>query len=84
MAFKHAAPTELLLAQMANVDPGESVKLRVVNESGAERDVTVKTRSMATNVWINPPPAPPGAPGAPGGFAFGNGNGNFWFLSTNP
>ena len=57
------SPTELLLAQMANVDPGESVKLHVINEAGAERDVTVKARPMATNVWINPP-TPPGAPGS--------------------
>ena len=68
------SPTELLLAQMANVDPGESVKLHVINEAGAERDVTVKARSMATNVWINPPtPAPPGS------YQF-NGPGNFWFF----
>jgi C-terminal processing protease CtpA/Prc len=68
------SPTELLLAQMANVDPGESVKLHVINEAGAERDVTVKPRPMATNVFINAP-APPGAPGA---FGF-PGPGNFWF-----
>ena len=75
------SPTELLLAQMANVDPGESVKLHVVNEAGAERDVTVKARPMATNVWINPPmPAPPGAPGS----YSSNGPGNFWFFSPNP
>jgi len=71
------SPTELLLAQMANVDPGESVKLRVVNEAGAERDVTVKTRPMATNVWINPPtPAPPGA------FSYPFGPGNFFFTAN--
>jgi len=75
------SPTELLLAQMANVDPGESVKLHVVNEAGAERDVTVKARPMATNVWINPPmPAPPGAPGS----YSSNGPSNFWFFSPNP
>jgi C-terminal processing protease CtpA/Prc len=77
------SPTELLLAQMANVDPGESVKLRVVNEAGAERDVTVKTRATA-NVWVNPP-TPPGVPGAPGAYAFGfQGPGNFWFFGSNP
>jgi C-terminal processing protease CtpA/Prc len=74
------SPTELLLAQMANVDPGESVKLHVINEAGAERDVTVKARPMATNVWVNPP-TPPGAPGS---FSF-SGPGNFWFFGqTNP
>jgi C-terminal processing protease CtpA/Prc len=73
------SPTELLLAQMANVDPGESVKLHVINEAGAERDVTVKPRPMSTNVWINPPtPAPPGT-------YFSGGPGNFWFFSnSNP
>lgn len=71
------SPTELLLAQMANVDPGESVKLHVINEAGAERDVTVKARTMATNVWLNPPtPAPPGAAGS---YSF-SGPGNFWFF----
>ncbi len=73
------SPTELLLAHMANVDPGESVKLHVTNEAGAERDVTIKARPMATNVWTNPP-APPGAPGS---FAF-SGPGNFWVFATNP
>jgi C-terminal processing protease CtpA/Prc len=68
------SPTELLLAQMANVDPGESVKLHVINEAGAERDVTVKARPMATNVFINPP-QPPNAPGA---WAFGPGNFSFF------
>jgi C-terminal processing protease CtpA/Prc len=72
------SPTELLLAQMANVDPGESVKLHVLNEAGAERDVTVKTRPMSTNVWINPP-TPPGVPNA---FSF-SGPGNFWFFNSN-
>jgi C-terminal processing protease CtpA/Prc len=36
------SPSELLLAQMANVDPGESVKLRMLAENGTERDVTVQ------------------------------------------
>jgi len=77
------SPTELLLAQMANVDPGESVKLHVVNEAGAERDVTVKTRPMSANVWVNPP-RPPGTRGAPGPYA-SQGPGNFWFsYTTNP
>ena len=71
------SPTELLLAQMANVDPGESVKLHVINEAGAERDVTAKARPMATNVWINQP-TPPGAPGS---YSF-SGPGNFWFFSN--
>ena len=74
------SPTELLLAQMANVDPGESVKLRVVNEAGAERDVTVKTRP----VWINPP-TPPNAPNPPNAYSFSfRGPGNFWPFGPNP
>jgi C-terminal processing protease CtpA/Prc len=78
------SPTELLLAQMANVDPGEAVKLRVVNEAGAERDVTVKARSMSTNVWMVPPlPPAPGAPAAPGGYSYSfRGPGNFFFASN--
>ena len=67
------SPTELLLAQMANVDPGQPVKLHVINEAGAERDVTVKARPIATNVFINPP-QPPNAPG----WAFGPGNFSFF------
>jgi C-terminal processing protease CtpA/Prc len=76
------SPTELLLAQMQNVDPGESVKLHVVNEAGAERDVTVKTRSVATNVWVVPP-VPPATAAPPGGYSF-RGPGNFWFFGPNP
>ena len=72
------SPTELLLAQMANVDPGESVKLHVINEAGAERDVTVKPRPMATSFFVNTP-APPGA----GAFSFsGPGPGNFWLTAS--
>ena len=73
------SPTELLLAQMANVDPGESVKLHVINEAGAERDVRVNARPMATNFFINPP-SPPGAPGS---LSF-SGPGNFWFFGQTP
>jgi len=75
------SPTELLLAQMANIDPGEPVKLRVLNEAGAERDVTVKTRSMSANVWITPP-TPPNPPGAYN-FTF-RGPGNYWVFGSNP
>lgn len=51
------SPSELLFAQMANVDPGESVQLRVLNESGAERDVTVKARDISARIFaenLNP------------------------------
>lgn len=37
------SPSELLLAQMQNVDPGENVELKVLRD-GRERDVTVQTR----------------------------------------
>jgi C-terminal processing protease CtpA/Prc len=77
------SPTELLLAQMENVDPGESVKLHVVSEAGAERDVTVKSRSVATNVWVNP--ATPAPPAPPGSYSYSfRGPGNFWFFGPNP
>jgi hypothetical protein len=55
------------------------VKLHVINEAGAERDVTVKPRPMATNFFVSTP-APPGAPGA---FSFSGPN-NFWFFGQNP
>lgn len=41
------SPSELLLAQMQNVDPGETVKLRVVGDNGAEREVSVQAQSMS-------------------------------------
>jgi hypothetical protein len=37
---------------MANVDPGESVKLRVLAESGAERDVTVQAEAFSQFVFL--------------------------------
>lgn len=52
------SPSELLFAQLANVDPGERVTLRVLSEDGAERDVTVVARELSTSVWlrgVNPP-----------------------------
>jgi hypothetical protein len=38
------SPSELLLAQMGNVEPGESVALKVQRD-GADRDVTVQTHA---------------------------------------
>lgn len=55
------SPSELLFAQLANVDPGESVALRVLAEDGAERDVTVVARELSPSVWLRgvSPPNPP-------------------------
>ena len=49
------SPTELLLAAMANVDPGDSVKLRVMAESGAERDVTIQARQITPEAFVRMP-----------------------------
>jgi C-terminal processing protease CtpA/Prc len=50
------SPTEVLLAQLANVDPGESVTLKVQRD-GRDRDVTLRTRE--SNFFaLNPGPAP--------------------------
>jgi len=49
------SPSELLLAQMANVDAGETVQLRVLNESGAERDVTVKADEISPHAFVGVP-----------------------------
>src|SRR5262245_7286517 len=49
------SPTELLLAAMANVDPGDSVKLRVMAESGAERDVTIQARQITPEAFVRLP-----------------------------
>jgi C-terminal processing protease CtpA/Prc len=80
------SPTELLLAHMANVDAGDSVKLRVLAENGAERDVTIKARKVGPNYFVSvapfnvPTPAKPGERsvvtlGNPGAFyVFGGGN----------
>lgn len=50
------SPTELLLAQMANVDPGESVTLKVQRD-GRDRDVTLRTRE-SNHLVLNPGPLP--------------------------
>src|SRR5690606_33235246 len=52
------SPSELLFAQMANVDPGESVTLRVLAQDGAERDVTVVARELSPTVWMRAPSIP--------------------------
>ena len=76
------SPTALLLAQMANVDPGESVKLRVLAENGAERDVTVQARQITAQAFTRLPELAAMAPkaGTRGAFAL-NGPGS-WQIFT--
>jgi hypothetical protein len=62
--------TEALLSQLANVDPGEDVKLRVLHD-GKERDVTVKAREVEPGQffgWAGPQALQ--APQFPKGFPF--------------
>lgn len=75
------SPTELLLAQMGNVDPGDSVKLRVMAENGAERDVTIRARQVTPQIFIHTPGSSPQP--APRVFNFGE-PGSFVFFGGNP
>jgi len=68
------SPSELLMAQMANVKAGEDVKLRVLNEAGAERDVVVKARELSPRVFVNP---------SSFNYSFA-GPGGAWFFGPNP
>jgi S1-C subfamily serine protease len=76
------SPTELLLAAMGNVDPGDSVKLRVLAEGGAERDVTIQARQITPEAFVHLPNftvLPKGGQSllsfnAPGSFVFFGGN----------
>ena len=53
------SPSELLLAQMANVDPGESVELRVLRD-GDYRNVQVQARELQPRLFLEPlTPRPP-------------------------
>jgi C-terminal processing protease CtpA/Prc len=49
------SPSDLFLAQMQNVDAGEEIELRVLNESGAERNVKVQAREFSPWVAFNGP-----------------------------
>jgi hypothetical protein len=49
------SPSELLLAQMANVDPGEEVELRILR-AGDYRDVMVRTRDVEPGQFFGAPP----------------------------
>jgi S1-C subfamily serine protease len=78
------SPTELLLAQMMNVDPGTSVKLRVMAESGAERDVTIQARQITPEAFVRLPNLTV-SPGSSGSHVFSfNGPGSFVFFGGNP
>jgi hypothetical protein len=82
------SPSEILVAQMANVDAGETVKLRVLNENGAERDVSVTAREMSPFVFVRPPrsPLPPLPPkGSDNTYSYSYGGpGNWFFSRSNP
>jgi S1-C subfamily serine protease len=61
------SPTETLLRQMANVDPGTDVKLRVLRD-GKQRDVAVKAREVDPGQfqffgWQGRPQGPQGPQG---------------------
>jgi hypothetical protein len=49
------SPSEVFLAQMANVDAGDDVELRVLSENGAERDVTVRVREISPRAFADMP-----------------------------
>src|SRR5262245_53115334 len=76
------SPTELLLAQMGNVDPGDSVKLRVLAENGAERDVTIQARQITPETFIRLPNFTV-LPKTGQVFSF-NGPGSYAFFGGNP
>jgi hypothetical protein len=83
------SPSEILVAQMGNVDGGETVKLRVLNESGAERDVSVTTREISPFVFLQPqaplPALPSLAPKGPGhNYSYSYGGPGTWFSRSNP
>jgi C-terminal processing protease CtpA/Prc len=77
------SPSELLLTQMANVDAGETVKLRVLNESGAERDATVKAGEISTRIFArNPIIVPP--KGQNYSYSYRYGGPGSWFVRSSP
>jgi C-terminal processing protease CtpA/Prc len=77
------SPTELLLAQMTNVDPGDSVKLRVLAESGTERDVTIQARQVTAETFTRLPGFAV-LPKAGRNLLSFNGPGSFVFFGGNP
>ena len=77
------SPSELMVAQMANVDGGESVKLQVVNESGAEREVAVKLREFSPWAFRDGPNVSVVPPKGPNYNCSYNGGPN-WFFRSSP
>ena len=68
-------PSELLFAQMGNVEPGETVSLKILRD-GQEREVEIKTREHGQPYFdglpIPPLPALPAMPPNPRVFVFTN------------
>ncbi len=63
---KRQSPSQLLLAQLGNVNPGDDVELRVLR-NGDYRAVHVKAREPSWNVFVNPNvPKLPNFPGVSG------------------
>jgi C-terminal processing protease CtpA/Prc len=75
------SPSDVFLTQMENVDAGEEIELRVINESGTERTLKVMTREFSPWVFVNPNMAP----NPNGGYSY---NYDFrpgvWFFGQNP
>lgn len=64
-----STPTRLLIAQMRNVDPGGTVKLKIMRD-GKEREIAVEPRPVGPHVLAF-------APNAPGPVWFGEGGHRF-------
>jgi hypothetical protein len=66
---------------MENVDAGEEIELRVINESGAERTLKVMAREFSPWVFVNPN----AAPNSDGGYSYSyNYRGpRTWFFGQN-
>jgi C-terminal processing protease CtpA/Prc len=78
------SPSEILLGQMANVDAGETVKLRVLNESGGERDATVKAREISTRMFLGNLPPLPAPKGQSFAYSYGYGGPGSWLFRSSP
>jgi S1-C subfamily serine protease len=75
------SPSDVFLTQMENVDAGEEIELRVVNESGAERNVKVMAREFSPWVFVNPS----AAPNPNGGYSYSyNFRPGVWIFGQNP
>jgi C-terminal processing protease CtpA/Prc len=75
------SPSDVFLGQMENVDDGEEIELRVVNESGAERNVKVMAREFSPWLFVNPS----AAPNPNGGYSYSyNFRPGVWVFGQNP